>query len=99
MPEPPFQNDMRVQGLPPRTSNWSPTYLAGNVPPVLLVTSLQQIPAALAEGASPNRHSCGTMAASVASNSTRVGRQLRLVARQALSNFAADPMVQRTNAY
>ena len=56
MPEPPFQNDMRSQGLPPRTThNLVPE--AGSLslqgsPAVLLVTSPQQIPAALAQGLS-----------------------------------------------
>ena len=49
MPEPPFQNDMRVQNLPPRTSNAHVGFVQGSHW-VLLVTSPQQIPAALAQG-------------------------------------------------
>jgi hypothetical protein len=48
MPEPPFQNDMRVQDLPPRTSNADVGFVQGS--PWVLVTSPQQIPAALAQG-------------------------------------------------
>src|SRR5215831_16631990 len=49
MPQPPFQNDMRVQNLPPRTSNADVGFVHGS-PWVLLVTRPQQIPAALAQG-------------------------------------------------
>ena len=49
MPQPPFQNDMRVQYLPPRTSNADVGFVHGS-PWVLLVTRPQQIPAALAQG-------------------------------------------------
>ena len=45
MPEPPFQNDMRVQNLPPRASNADLGFVQGS-PLVLLVTSPQQLPAA-----------------------------------------------------
>jgi len=49
MPQPPFQNDMRVQNLPPRTSNADVGFVHRS-PWVLLVTRPQQIPAALAQG-------------------------------------------------
>jgi hypothetical protein len=49
MPLPPFQTDPRTQKLPPELAMHPVGFVQGS-PAVLLVTSLQQIPAALAQG-------------------------------------------------
>jgi hypothetical protein len=50
MPEPPFQNDMRTQGLPPRLRAETGSFSMQGSPAVLLVTRPEEIPAALAQG-------------------------------------------------
>jgi hypothetical protein len=49
MPEPPNQSDMRSQDLPPRRPHVPTGFVQGS-PAVLLVNSVDQIPAALAQG-------------------------------------------------
>src|SRR5262245_4931871 len=56
MPEPPFQHDMRSQGLPPQPQRTLHASISvQGSPAVLLVTSAQQIPAALAQGIAERR--------------------------------------------
>jgi hypothetical protein len=53
MPEPPFQNDMRSQGLPPRTNIHATMHLTespDSFSAILMVTRVEEIPAALAQG-------------------------------------------------
>jgi hypothetical protein len=52
MPEPPFQNDMRPQGLPPRAHLATAVFAgSGSLTALLLtVTRPEEIPAALAQG-------------------------------------------------
>jgi hypothetical protein len=53
MPEPPFQNDMRSQGLPPRTNIHATMHLTespDSFSAILTVTRPEEIPAALAQG-------------------------------------------------
>ena len=52
MPLPPFQNDMRTQGLPPRRPHAATGFVQGS-PAVLLVTTPQQLPAALTQHQTP----------------------------------------------
>ena len=54
MPEPPYQTDMRTQGLPPRPPMAHPASAvfagSGSLTAILTVTRPEEIPAALAQG-------------------------------------------------
>src|SRR5919204_4988101 len=53
MPEPPFQNDMRTQGLPPRppmAHSASAVFAGSGSLAILRVTRPEEIPSALAQG-------------------------------------------------